>query len=135
MPIVLKSGTLNLLEPLGPVQAYNGIALLLSLRVISRFDVGESGCFCVDFPLWVEKIAERIWSFAGVHEFSKESSSHPKITDPRYVTGSKFRTVDLQMLGASVQNSLALATWLMGFCPPLVLSWGRQNSELLFGSC
>jgi len=29
VPIVLKSGTLNLLEPLGPVQAYNGIAVLL----------------------------------------------------------------------------------------------------------
>ena len=27
MPIVLKSGSLNLLEPLGPVQACNGIAL------------------------------------------------------------------------------------------------------------
>ena len=28
MPIVLKSGNLNLLEPSGPVQACNGIALL-----------------------------------------------------------------------------------------------------------
>ena len=27
MPIVLKSGSLNLLEPSGPVQACNGIAL------------------------------------------------------------------------------------------------------------
>ena len=27
MPVVLKSGSLNLLEPSGPVQAYNGIAL------------------------------------------------------------------------------------------------------------
>ena len=27
MPIVLKSGNLNLLEPSGPVQACNGIAL------------------------------------------------------------------------------------------------------------
>jgi len=27
VPIVLKSGSLNLLEPLGPVQACNGIAL------------------------------------------------------------------------------------------------------------
>ena len=29
MPIVLKSGNLNLLEPSGPVQACNGIALPL----------------------------------------------------------------------------------------------------------
>jgi len=27
MPTVLKSGSLNLLEPYGPVQAFNGIAL------------------------------------------------------------------------------------------------------------
>jgi hypothetical protein len=27
VPIFLKSGSLNLLEPLGPVQAHNGIAL------------------------------------------------------------------------------------------------------------
>ena len=27
VPIVLKSGSLNLLEPSGPVQAYNGTAL------------------------------------------------------------------------------------------------------------
>jgi hypothetical protein len=28
VPVVLKSGSLNLLEPSGPVQASNGIALL-----------------------------------------------------------------------------------------------------------
>ena len=32
MPIVLKSGNLNLLEPSGPVQACNGIALPLPFR-------------------------------------------------------------------------------------------------------
>ena len=31
MPIVLKSGGLNLLEPSGPVQACNGVALTLTL--------------------------------------------------------------------------------------------------------
>jgi hypothetical protein len=36
MPIVLKSGSLNLLEASGPVQAYNGIAL--PLPPISRVD-------------------------------------------------------------------------------------------------
>jgi hypothetical protein len=33
VPIVLKSGSLNLLEPSGPVQACNGFALLLLLPV------------------------------------------------------------------------------------------------------
>jgi hypothetical protein len=34
VPIVLKSGSLNLLEPSGPVQACNGIALPLPLQYI-----------------------------------------------------------------------------------------------------
>jgi len=34
VPIVLKSGNLNLLEPSGPVQACNGIALHLPLTLI-----------------------------------------------------------------------------------------------------
>jgi len=33
----LKSGSLNLLEPLGPVQACNGIAF---------YDTGEHGVYC-----------------------------------------------------------------------------------------
>ena len=33
MPIVLKSGSLNLLEPSGPVQVFNGIALPLPLTL------------------------------------------------------------------------------------------------------
>jgi hypothetical protein len=31
LPIVLKSGSLNLLEPYGPVQSCNGIVLLLPI--------------------------------------------------------------------------------------------------------
>ena len=34
MPIVLKSESLNLMEPSGPVQACNGIALPLSLNLV-----------------------------------------------------------------------------------------------------
>ena len=34
MPIVFKSGSLNLLEPSGPVQACNGIALPLPLPLV-----------------------------------------------------------------------------------------------------
>ena len=33
MPIVLKSGSLKLLEPSGPVQACNGIAFFTNLQV------------------------------------------------------------------------------------------------------
>jgi hypothetical protein len=38
LPIVLKSGSLNLLEPSGPVQACNGIALPLSLPLLIYLD-------------------------------------------------------------------------------------------------
>jgi hypothetical protein len=36
--MVLKSGSLNLLEPSGPVKAYNGIALPLPLPFIFKED-------------------------------------------------------------------------------------------------
>jgi hypothetical protein len=45
VPIVLKSGSLKLLEPSGPVQASNGIALLPPLPV---------HIFHVYFPMWVK---------------------------------------------------------------------------------
>ena len=37
MPIVLKPGRLNLLEPSGPVQACNGIALPLPLPLLPKY--------------------------------------------------------------------------------------------------
>ena len=37
MPIVLKSGSLNLLEPSGPVQGCNGIALLYTVHYSVSF--------------------------------------------------------------------------------------------------
>jgi hypothetical protein len=37
-PIVLKLGSLNLLEPSGPVQAYNGIALPLPILLHGHID-------------------------------------------------------------------------------------------------
>ena len=43
MPIVLKSGNLNLLEPSGPVQACNGIALPLS-SVVTCYRGGLTVC-------------------------------------------------------------------------------------------
>ena len=38
VPIVLKSGSLNLLEPSGPVQACNGIALHILLLTLWRWE-------------------------------------------------------------------------------------------------
>ena len=42
MPTVLKSGNLNLLEPSGPVQACNGIALLLPFYFATLCSFGET---------------------------------------------------------------------------------------------
>ena len=42
MPIVLKSGNLNLLEPSGPVQACNGIALPFLLLVLLSVSCHQS---------------------------------------------------------------------------------------------
>jgi hypothetical protein len=44
VPIVVKSGSLNLLKPYGPVQAYNGIALPLPLLLINFFIFRSLGC-------------------------------------------------------------------------------------------
>jgi hypothetical protein len=50
VPIVLKSGSLNLLEPLRPVQACNGIALPLLLSLLSSIDVSNR-------RLWLKSLA------------------------------------------------------------------------------
>jgi hypothetical protein len=42
VPIVLKSGSLNLLEPSGPVKACDGIALLLLLLLLLLLDRDSS---------------------------------------------------------------------------------------------
>jgi hypothetical protein len=39
VPIVLKSGNFNLLEPSGPVKAYNGIDLLLPNRICKKTSI------------------------------------------------------------------------------------------------
>jgi len=46
VPIVLKSGSLNLLEPSGPLQACNGIALPL-FYMVWRFLFVGGGFLCV----------------------------------------------------------------------------------------
>jgi hypothetical protein len=46
---VLKSGNLNLLEPFGPVQACNGIALPLPLPILEPNQVAA-------FPIYIQNI-------------------------------------------------------------------------------
>jgi hypothetical protein len=76
VPIVLKSGSLNLLEPSGPVKACNGIALpfTLILLQIAEEDVKNKGYY--------------IFDYIGVKlEFSAETVFRIKICDaePRNV--------------------------------------------------
>ena len=47
MPIVLKSGSLKLLEPSGPVQACNGIALLRFINIYANW-LGEQLLFVLE---------------------------------------------------------------------------------------
>jgi hypothetical protein len=51
VPIVMKSGSLNLLEPSGPVQACNGIALHLSLHMFSI--TGGTGAYVSNISLFI----------------------------------------------------------------------------------
>ena len=53
LPTVLKSGNLNLLEPSGPVQGRNGIALLLPSNHVFRF------CSSVSFGA----LLSYVWDF------------------------------------------------------------------------
>ena len=61
MPTVLKSGNLNLLEPSGPVQACNGIALPFLKKLVQRWkkciekqgDYVEKWCYC-KFSVFIE---------------------------------------------------------------------------------
>ena len=55
MPIVLKSGSLNLLEPSGPVQPCNGIALPLPLSLLKCTSIKILTLFPDEEPeVWVE---------------------------------------------------------------------------------
>ena len=63
MPNVLKSGSLNLLEPSGPVQACNGIALHSPLSVLCcwPYAADETGekCNCVTSETFRGRIEAR----------------------------------------------------------------------------
>jgi len=57
MPIVLKSGSLKLLEPAGPVQACNGIALpLLYSNGVSPQKSSNKLCFWFNFKIRARKM-------------------------------------------------------------------------------
>jgi hypothetical protein len=66
VPIVLKSGSLNLLEPSGPVKACNGIALsAFTLAKVSSFVGGQTKIrtlrFDEDFLLTMTKVEREAW--------------------------------------------------------------------------
>jgi len=56
-----------------------------------------------------------MWNRAGLHKLQKKNNnkprSHLKIPGARKVTGSKFHTQDPQILGATAQKFVAMATW------------------------
>jgi hypothetical protein len=57
---------------------------------------------------------------SAVHKFFRTFKDHLKILGPTRVTWSKFHTEHPQILGATVQNLVARATWRLSF----VHSWG-----------
>jgi hypothetical protein len=54
MPIVLKSGSVNLLEHSGPVKACNGIAFTFSMWLVVQFN---KWVFCWTFPVYLITVA------------------------------------------------------------------------------
>jgi hypothetical protein len=70
---------------------------------------------------WIERNVIRYsW---GAH-ISQKCRSHVKLLGARMVTWSKFHTKDPQILGAAIQNSVAMATWRPGFVHPCAaLGW------------
>ena len=73
VPIVLKSGSLNLLEPSGPVQACNGIAIPLPLPSWYKFRGSflRLWCFNVKFQREVST-----WRFLGLQVVTANSDKH-----------------------------------------------------------
>ena len=67
----------------------------------------------------------------GAHIFDK-CWSHLKIPGARWVTWTRFRTQDAQLVGATVQSSVARATWRAVFVRPWCLSWRCVTSSLAF---
>jgi hypothetical protein len=68
----------------------------------------------------------------GAQILKKKTRSHLKIADGERMTCSKFCTENLQMLGATVQNVVARATWRLKFvhlwCKPY-----KENSAAGWG--
>ena len=74
MPIVLKSGSLNLLEPSGPVQACNGIALSLSClywhtqRLVCRTSKETTTYIFSAFPFHSQRNGPVFLPFYDLHD-------------------------------------------------------------------
>jgi hypothetical protein len=66
VPIVLKSGSLDLLEPFGPVQACNGTALpllLYALKFINDMRVCSHRGGKMRVPELLEIVTPEVWKF------------------------------------------------------------------------
>jgi len=64
LPIVLKSGSLNLLEPLGPLQACNGIALRFFILFILSSFFSFSPYLMYSVPIVVKRTSQ--WIFLSL---------------------------------------------------------------------
>jgi len=72
VPIVLKSGTLNLLEPSGPVQACNGIALRTEWQ--TRW---------IPEPVWMSWRRKQFSPFVGNRKSKLQTSlANDKLSQP-----------------------------------------------------
>jgi len=74
---------------------------------------------------------------AELDKFSKKSRSHSKILDARRFAWNRFHTEHPQILGATVQNLVARATWRPAFVyrnPELLAQWMSWLRVLLFRS-
>jgi hypothetical protein len=73
--IPLKSGSLSPLEPSGPAQACNGIAIpYLELNVFSllNWQLNAAKCFYVSHVCYELK---RVWKFGGITDAGKRKGS------------------------------------------------------------
>jgi len=117
VPIVLKSGSLNLLEPLGPVQACNGITLPLLLCILIVY-FSIPCYFLLSFPQflvvsWFTIIIYGLSSCPVLSfvELSSYSRTHGIISCIMVSTVQSFNLFAL-MLTAVLSNSTKLMAWL-----------------------
>jgi len=70
---------------------------------------------------WIERSVTRCCRIAHISQICR---SHLKILRARIVTWNKLHTKNPQMLGATIQNLVAMATWHSGYVHPCsTLGW------------